>query len=323
MAINVTNNGKFMAMVSHRTDGKQKKYRKVFSTMAEAQKWEAEALLLLMAGKPLSKGVGGDDRWTLKACLDKAYRDQWQGTKGEATALKNANAVLKFFGGKTYASDITTLRVREFIDALSVTNSGATINRKLAALSVMLKTAYKYGKIDRLPMLERQREAKAHPRFLTTEQVEHLVATANKLGWDKLADAITIATNTGLRQSELLSLTPKALDENTREIVLLDTKNGKPHRVPVPNKAWEAVERRVPVGLTKDELIYQWRKLADICGVVSRWHDLRHTYGSWLVQRGVPIETVSRLMNHSSITVTMRYAYLAPSNYHDAVSVLD
>ncbi len=51
-------------------------------------------------------------------------------------------------------------------------------------------------------------------------------------------------------------------------------------------------------------------------------HDMRHTVASWLVQNEVPIRQVCELLRHSSITVTMRYAHLAPSNVMDAVNLL-
>ncbi|SDP61421.1 Site-specific recombinase XerD [Actinopolyspora xinjiangensis] len=47
-------------------------------------------------------------------------------------------------------------------------------------------------------------------------------------------------------------------------------------------------------------------------------HDLRHTYASWLLQRGVTIEQVSELLGHSTITMTQRYAHLADTQW-DAV----
>jgi integrase len=43
----------------------------------------------------------------------------------------------------------------------------------------------------------------------------------------------------------------------------------------------------------------------------ARPHDLRHTYASWLVQNGTPIEEVARLRGHASSVVTQRYAHLA------------
>ena len=53
-------------------------------------------------------------------------------------------------------------------------------------------------------------------------------------------------------------------------------------------------------------------------------HDLRRTFGSWLVQQGVPIHSVSALLRHSDIQVTVNvYAHLAPENLKDAAGVLD
>ena len=48
-------------------------------------------------------------------------------------------------------------------------------------------------------------------------------------------------------------------------------------------------------------------------------NDLRHTFASWLVREGVPLYVVSKLLRHSSIQMTERYAYLAPDHLHDAV----
>jgi integrase len=53
-------------------------------------------------------------------------------------------------------------------------------------------------------------------------------------------------------------------------------------------------------------------------------HDLRRTCGSWLVQAGVPIQTVSKLLRHSDIRVTDQvYAHLAPTTVRAAVEVLN
>ena len=53
-----------------------------------------------------------------------------------------------------------------------------------------------------------------------------------------------------------------------------------------------------------------------------RFHDLRHTFASHLVMKGVDLRTVAKLMGHRDIRVTMRYAHLAPDHLQAAVDVL-
>lgn len=53
-----------------------------------------------------------------------------------------------------------------------------------------------------------------------------------------------------------------------------------------------------------------------------RFHDLRHTFVSWLVMAGVDLTTVSRLMGHKSLAMTLRYSHLAPGHLHSAVKTI-
>ncbi len=66
-----------------------------------------------------------------------------------------------------------------------------------------------------------------------------------------------------------------------------------------------------------------WRYTIRRAKVVKfRFHDLRHTFASRLVQAGVPLKAVQELLGHASIEMTMRYAHLAPDDLRRAVEVI-
>ncbi|MCL4557655.1 MAG: site-specific integrase [Deltaproteobacteria bacterium] len=82
----------------------------------------------------------------------------------------------------------------------------------------------------------------------------------------------------------------------------------------------------VSTGTKIDALkVRKWLKEAcKKAGVTNfRFHDLRHTCASWLVQKGVSLYEVQRILGHKTGEMTRRYAHLAPDNLRTAINSLD
>jgi integrase len=110
-------------------------------------------------------------------------------------------------------------------------------------------------------------------------------------------------------------------------------KNNKPRSVPMTGRVKDIFKRRVvshkpkPFPYTNDWLGDLWDRAKFKMGLKDDPqfvpYALRHTCASRLVQRGINLRVVQEWMGHKTITVTMRYAHLTPTNLLEAVKVLN
>lgn len=67
-----------------------------------------------------------------------------------------------------------------------------------------------------------------------------------------------------------------------------------------------------------------WYKALDRAGIENfRWHDLRHTWASWLTQKGVPLNVIQEMGAWESSEMVRRYAHLAPEQFAQHAKVVD
>lgn len=136
-----------------------------------------------------------------------------------------------------------------------------------------------------------------------------------------LGDAILLSAYTGLRQGELLRLTPADVEDGC--VIVRKGKTRTSVRVvPVPKVALPIL-KRLPIQYTKSTLRHAFDAVREACGMEHvRLHDLRHTYGSWLAQSGASGPVIRDAMGHSNLSVTSRYLHTVPAHVRAAVRKL-
>jgi integrase len=201
------------------------------------------------------------------------------------------------------------------IKGAEVSKAPATTNHKGRILRQVARMAWlEWGWLDRPAKISLLTET---PRevFLTLEQVE---ALANACAKPQTSGYIWLAAYTGLRRGHLLRLTQHDVIGDCLRI----DRSGKTKRLqllPLHEKV-QAIAERLPLGIGSNQLQEDWKQAREACGLPHvRWHDLRHTAASWLMQAGVKIEVVQEILGHATIGQTRRYTHLAPSHLRDAV----
>lgn len=147
-----------------------------------------------------------------------------------------------------------------------------------------------------------------------------------------VAELCQVLVDTGMRLGEALGLRWAQVHDGW--IHLRDCKNGLPRSIPLTHRAENVLDRLRgvrPVGpffsLSRHQVRHAWDKARWELGYAEDKefvpHCLRHTFCSRLVQAGVPLAEVKQLAGHANVTMTMRYAHLAPQNLIDAIEKLE
>jgi integrase len=234
--------------------------------------------------------------------------------KAKVSTEGNAYALADWIKGRSLGEVVRVAEDYRKANRGLVTNS--TINRRLAVLRRVANLAYRrWGwlheplgqKIELLP------ENPARERFLTRSELAGLLRAIPQR---EIRKAALVGAFSGLRRGELARLRPINVQGDL--IYLRVTKSGKPRTVPVVHHIAFAL-RRLPVGLHADTLTHAVSKAMP--GV--RFHDLRRTTGSLLLQAGVSIEMVSEILGHADTRITKRiYAHFLVDDKRAAVAKL-
>ncbi|WP_422353033.1 tyrosine-type recombinase/integrase [Stenotrophomonas sp. AR026] len=204
------------------------------------------------------------------------------------------------------------------IKAAEIGKAPATVNHKGRILRQISRMAWReWGWLERPAAIGLLPE-KPRETFLTLDQVEALARACPN---PAVGDYVRLAAYTGIRRGHLLRLT--AHDVRGGFIHLDRTSKTRTLQLVPLHPKVEGVAARLPLGASDDQVRDSWAKARAACGLDHvRWHDLRHTCASWLVQAGVPLNVVAEVLGHSNLSMTRRYAHLTTQHLLDAIRKL-
>ena len=253
------------------------------------------------------------------ACYDR-YKPSTR--KGVDSALRAQ--LLPAFGSLPL-DRITRAGVNRWFDAYSRTSPGGA-NYALSTLQRILNHAVVRGHIATNPA----RGVKRNPcrkltRFLSGEEVRrlHRVLDRHAAGPApdrQQADIIRLLLLSGCRKGEIVTLRWREVDGDV--LRLADSKTG-PRTVYLNEQARSIIERQ-PRGRSgfvfpslrdplrpRDGSLPLWYSARKEAGIEDvRLHDLRHTFASHAVMRGIPLPVVAKLLGHKQLQMTLRYAHV-------------
>jgi integrase len=273
----------------------------------------------------------------LSDALESTYGSHWS-RMDSATVMRRVVDLLKRELTGITVADANTKTLRAHCERwLADGTAPATVNRRMSAVGVALTRCVEDGDITVRPKLPHYRENNIKERYLSADEERAILAelvqrAAGSPEWDYMRNLTTFLLDTGLRFSEAFKFT---LDGDHANLLHGTTKTEKGRRVPLTRRALAAAEYLLASDHHETLQAMTSKRAWDWCsyrfGVITKaigcpdvtLHILRHSCASRLVQRNVPIYTVSKWLGHSSVKVTERYAKLAPDTMSMALCALE
>ena len=261
--------------------------------------------------------------------------------------------ICEFFGRRRL-SEITAKHVREFQDWRLATpvgkdeeqrkhgkqRSNNTVNREMSVLSAVFRQAVREGHIHINPChnVEALPRDEGVKRFLSQDEYARLLAQLSDTR-AHLLPVVQIAVFTGLRQEEQLTLRRRQIDFEHGLIRLDKTKTRRGRVVPMLPLVRELLNG-LCANLEADDWVFPsphpkhpgerlafpargFNKACELAGLADlRWHDLRHTFATWLAMAGTPVEVIKTILGHTDVRTTMIYTHVAAETARAAMDNL-
>lgn len=322
MAIKKLEDGLWRADI--RPSGAQgKRYRKTFKSKTEAQRWSAWLTTKKGQEKEWEPRKKRDSR-TLTDLINTWKRLHGDHLKDGEKRYKKLLFLADNIGNPTI-DKFTTQHFTEYRQRrIEEGASPNTVNHEQAYLRAVFNELKRLGEVTVENPLAKIRQLKLDEKelsFLSHDEIDQLLTELDNGNYRDAAHIARICLATGARWTEAETLEGKQIRDG--RITFGKTKSGKPRTVPVNGCVHRLIENR------KGRLfVYSYddfRRAIKATGLEipagQSTHILRHTFASHFMMNGGNILTLQKILGHSTLTMTIRYAHLSPDHLQEAANL--
>jgi len=250
---------------------------------------------------------------------------------------RKVEKLIQFFGNFRISEISENLIERYKEHRLNEGVSKKTINRELNVLNSIFNRVKELNLYNGdLPKVKKfKTDSDDTVKYLTPEEARRLVEACP----DWFKPVVVFALNTGLRAGEIFSLRWENIDFENRVIYIesTSTKTKKTYKVPMNETVYKLLKKlekekkehgyvftnRLGLPYKYEDRTYLkvFKNACKRAGIENfRFHDLRHTFASWIAMKSKDIYAVQKLLNHSSLEMTKRYAHLTENYLRQVVN---
>jgi integrase len=299
-----------------------------FERLTDAKRWVQQTEAAMREGRHFKTAEA--KKRTLGEMIDK-YIELFKPEKGRNAQLIWWKARL----GKYVLADITPAIIALGRDDLLKENTkrgrirtSSTVVRYIAALSHVFTVGIKeFGWIETSPVskITKPKEPPGRVRFLSDEERVRLLEACKVSDSPILYLVVVLAISSGMRASELMTLTWSQIDFIRQQIILEKTKNKTHRTIPLTGLALDLLKEHAKEGGLKTNLVFpgkipnkpiairrSWLTALKKAQIKNfRFHDLRHSAASYMAMTGSSLVEIGILLGHKRLEVTKRYSHLS------------
>ncbi|WP_433587059.1 phage integrase [Providencia alcalifaciens] len=311
-------------------DGKGKRIRKTFTTKGEAIAYERYILDNLDNQPWLGEK---EDRRKLIELIDTWYRSHGvtidDGSKRKSAMLYAADCMGSPLASEFSAKLFSIYREKRISGKLKRTErldavSPRTMNLELAYFRAMFNELKRLGEWKHDNPVESIRSFKteeAEMAFLNLDEINLLLEECSKSSNKHLLTVVKVCLSTGARWSEAESL--RGANVSKFRITYTNTKGNRNRTVPISEELYNLIVEKKTRGALFTSCYSAFRTALKRTKIVlpdgQMSHVLRHTFASHFMMNGGNILVLQRILGHTDIKMTMRYAHFAPDHLDEAV----